>query len=739
MTISPQPSGGLRGDMRETLPAPSHSIQTLNHSSVSPPSFLSLDGVTLPQELGLSPRDRRAGSRWGNSVKLALCAVAAAAALAVLIASCASAYLRPAPLQLTRRRLSEGEPPESLAGYAACQETHGDGSENDPHAPVSEEDPGTPPAKRAKVEDKAPGADDDAAFLSQTLASGWEVIADAAAAAPETEPRMSPEEDIVAQALSAVWGEWPSAFLEQAAPLTASEQQAHIALLQQQVQIDPALERQAQRGPALQQQEQLGVGLEQQASPVLHYASVGHIVAEALSVVWGAWPPVSVEQATPLSAEAQVAPALERQAQLGPALEQQAQLGPAVKQRAKLGSGVVLTEEMVAQALSALLGAQELSSLEQASPGPLHEPAQLSPVPPQQGQLATDPQKQKQLPFDPKRQAHLAPAFQQQAQVSRTRKQKAAAIPSVASQARGSQPQPDPVQRARPHPKEPPKASHEASPASALEAPPQTHRPRISVDTRATFLSIYADLELIDPLGNWEPPSEDKAGGRVVFEHAFSRLPRVKGGDPSAYSPLINPLSAISSNPTPNIQARLLKKLRTMLAQEELSADQMRDLAALTERVLNHLTFNETEELPVCPSLAVATLGFRFILLDITVSSLQLLGVPRSGPWWDHVVSRIPDQYNRSFTRWKEDRAKFNVDLMIRLTASIRILKSGERPEPNVLVHIKRCLFCCRRSPIRFLNPGWDRWREDDRDFYGQFEGSQSSLAQPGPSHQSSS
>ncbi|KAL8446454.1 hypothetical protein Emed_004908 [Eimeria media] len=510
-----------------------------------------------------------------------------------------------------------------------------------------------------------------------------------------------------------------------------------------------ALEQQAQPGPALEQQEQFGFGLEQQVEPVLHKASEGDIVAEALSVVWGAWPPVFVEQATPLSAEAQVAPALERQAQLGPALEQQAQLdpaleqqaqlGPAVKQRAKLGSGVVLTEEMVAQALSALLGAQELSSLEQASPGPLHGPAQLSPVPPHPAKFATGPQKQTQLPSGPKRQAHLAPAFQQQAQVSRTRKQKAAAIPPVASQARGSQPQPDPVQSARPHPKEPSKASPDASAVSPLEAPPQEHRPRVSVDSRATFLSVYGDLELIDPLENWEPPSPDEARRRVVFEHAFSRLPRVQGGDPSAYSSLINPMSAISSKPTPNIRAPLLKRLRTMLAQEELSADQMRDLAALTERVLNHLTFNERQEVPVCPSLAVATLGFRFILLDITVSSLQLLGVPRSGPWWDHVVSRIPGKYKRPFKLWKNDLARYNVNLMSTLTASIRILKSGNRPEPKVLVHIKRCLFCCRRSHLRFLNPAWNSWREDDRDFYRQFEGSQSSLAQPGPSHQSSS
>ncbi|KAL8446452.1 hypothetical protein Emed_004906 [Eimeria media] len=659
--------------MRETLPAPSHSIQTLNHSSVSLPSFLSLDGVTLPQELGLSPRDRRAASRWGNSVKFALCAVAAAAALAVLIASCASAYLRPAPLQLTRRRLSEGEPPESLAGYAACQETHGDGSENDPHAPVSEEDPGTPPAKRAKVEDKVPGADDDAAFLSQTLASGWEDPADAAATASEAEPRLSPEEDIVAQALSAAWGAWPSVFLEQAAPLTASEQQAQLGpLLGQQAQVDPALERQAQLGPASQQQVQFGLAPKQQA-------------------------------------------------QVAPALVQQAQLGPAVEQQAQLVWGVYPSGDIVSQALPVVWGAQPLARVEQALPGPLYGPEQLQ--------------------FVPQQQAHLGFAFQQQAQVPRTLQPKAAAVPSVAAQARGSQPQPAPAQSARPHPKEPPKASPEASAVSALEAPPQKHRRRASVDLRATFLSVYGELGLIDPLGSWEPPSPDEAGGRAVFEHAFSRLPRVQGGDPSAYSPLINPLRAINSHPTAQMQSPSLKRLGTMLAQEELSPDQMQELALLTERVLNHLTFNEREELPVCPSYAVETLGFRFILLDMTVSSLQLLGVPRSGPWWDFVVSRIPAKYRRPFKLWKNDLAKFNVNLMIRLTTAMRILKSGHRPEPKVLIHIKRCLFCCRRSPIRFLRPAWARWRDDDRLYYQQFEGrpGQSDPDQPGPSHQSDS
>ncbi|KAL8438166.1 hypothetical protein ACSSS7_000401 [Eimeria intestinalis] len=311
-------------------------------------------------------------------------------------------------------------------------------------------------------------------------------------------------------------------------------------------------------------------------------------------------------------------------------------------------------------------------------------------------------------------QAQLPPVPQHQQQLDAAPQQQAAAAPPLA---------PVPI------------------PEACLDEPSQKALPERSWGVRESFLSSKERLESIDPLGEWEPPPPSEADGHPILEHAFSRLPRVAGCDPGALRSLFDAERAVSHVGIPKLKVHGLQKLSALLLEEELSFGQMRQVAALTEQFVSHMTLYERMSLPPCPSYAVEALGFRFLVLEMTVSALHLLGVPPSGPWWDNMVSRIPDEYTRPFTRWDETLPSFNANLMTRLTEAIRMLKAGQRPAPNVVVHLKRCLFCCIHSPIRFLRPGWDPWREDDEVFYQQFGGRprRGDPAQPGPSHQSGS
>ncbi|KAL8441584.1 hypothetical protein Emag_007050 [Eimeria magna] len=112
MIVFPQPSKAPQVDLAEDLGAPGRSIQTLEPSSVSQSSFNSFD-VTAD---------------------------------------------RP-PLKLARRRLLEGGPSGSSTGSAACGETIGNGSGDDPQAGLQEEELGSPPAKKAKMGRKGYEAD----------------------------------------------------------------------------------------------------------------------------------------------------------------------------------------------------------------------------------------------------------------------------------------------------------------------------------------------------------------------------------------------------------------------------------------------------------------------------------------------------------------------------------------------------------------------------------------------------
>ncbi|KAL8438164.1 hypothetical protein ACSSS7_000399 [Eimeria intestinalis] len=379
-----------------------------------------------------------------------------------------------------------------------------------------------------------------------------------------------------------------------------------------------------------------------------------------------------------------------------------------------------LGEDIVAQALSAALGTWPPVPQEQPEPVPVFEQQwQLAPIFEQQGPpgFAFEQQVEAVQPVV------LSPALPGVAAATVTMPM----LTLVPAGAQGPQSQLIPIQLAAPF--------LEGSPGGFRDKPsPQSLR-----GSRADFIYSNSWLEMIDPLGEWEPPHPSEARWGEVVEHAFSRLPRVEGGSPSVYRSLVDPASAISIKGRSPVQVSAVRTLSTLLSRHELSFSQLQQLAVLTEHLLSHLTFHETLRLPGHPSEAVAVLGFRFLLLDTTVSALQMLGVSPSGPWWDHMVSQIPDAYNHPFTKWQQELPKFNFKLLVRLTAAIRELKSGRRPPPHVVVHLKRCLFCCIHSPLRFLAPAYDRWREYDKEFYQQFEGRprQGEPTQPGSSHQS--
>ncbi|KAL8446459.1 hypothetical protein Emed_004913 [Eimeria media] len=523
---------------------------------------------------------RKLRSRGGLGFKSALAVVASAAAVAVLISLCAATYLRAPPLQLTRRRLSEGGSPEPNKGLAACGEASGNGSEDDPQGDLQEEELEAPPAKKAKVEEEGSEEDAEAAFILQTSVRGQEESASAGGAtttAPEAPSprvlRFSPEEIIAAKGLMALWGGLGFSSQEQAAP-----------------------------GPVSQQQAQL---------------------------------PHAPEQPSPI---------------------------PSV------------TEQPAVSATSHALGS-------------------LPPLPSEA-------------------------SFREPTMV----------LTSAAARAETPQSQPASVEPTAPRRERPLKKSRQKSVI------------RVLWGLRAK-LAVNEELEMIDPKREWKPPHPFETGGEGFVEHAFSRLPRVEGGNPSEYSSFFNGQRAVSVTGRPVVQMSALRTLRSMLAQDELSRSQLQQLGMMIEHVVNHLNFHEGRDLGDCPALAAETLGFRFVLLDMTVSSLQLLGVPPRGPWWDQMVSNIPDEYTQPFKGWSRGLSVFNFNLLSSLKSAVRMLKAGHRPAPNVVVHIKRCLFLCRHSPLRFLRPGWDHWREDDKAFYQQFEGmpGRSDPAQPGPSHQSSS
>ncbi|KAL8446451.1 hypothetical protein Emed_004905 [Eimeria media] len=742
MAVHPQLQQAPQVDVGEALQAPEGSTQTREASKVPLSSFSSHDAVAARQELALPSCNRKLRFRGAVGCKLVLGVIASAAAVAVLISLCAATYHRTAPLQLASRRLSEGGPSKSVRVLGACGETSGDGPADDPQASHEEEELELPPAKKVKVEDEGPDEEDELGFMLQTSANHQEAFpsaaGDAAGAATTDQEapspskyHVSPEEVTAAEALVALLGEQACDPVEQPAPSPDSQQQA----------LPPPASQQPAPPPAPQQLVQLPLALQQQPQVLLPFQqqppTTPAIPQQALLT------PALQQQAQPLltpQQQAQLLSVLQQQAQIISILQQQLLLGPALQQQPQLLAFQQQAQLLAPQPQLQLVPAPQQQAVlvpafqQQAQPAA----AQLlapTPVPQQQVQLFAAPQLQPQHPPDSQQQAQPPSASQRHAQPPSAPQQQAQHPPASQQPAAASQEQAQPAAASQEQ-APPPAAPQQQAEASPTFEPVEEYIWGGNISKRIEQFS-REELELIDPLGTWEPPSSGAADGGPVREHAFSRLPQLPPGNPSAYRSVFSPRRALGGEPVA-LRAPWLQKVFHLLAQEQLSPGEMKEVATAAELLIGHLAFNETRVLRDWPTRAAAVLGLRFLMLDFTVSALQLLGVPRSGDWWETTVNRVAGPNIQSFTKWDDRLARFNFDLVRRLTAAIGVLKTGQRPSANELVHIKRCLFCSKCSPLRLLKPVWDSWREADRQFYSQFETTpgQSDPDQPGPSHQ---
>ncbi|CDJ29804.1 uncharacterized protein EMH_0052850 [Eimeria mitis] len=160
----------------------------------------------------------------------------------------------------------------------------------------------------------------------------------------------------------------------------------------------------------------------------------------------------------------------------------------------------------------------------------------------------------------------------------------------------------------------------------------------------------------------------------------------------------------------------LLRQARELLSQSCLSPTQMKSLARVTEMLIDYAVTRLHSSLSgYQPSRAVERLGIRFLLLDVVVSTLTVLGQkPDPGPWkifTDAIGHGAP---LTGTGRLRRGRPNISVIRARELSRAIQILKTGKRPEPSDLVQIKRMLFCWTSSPTYFRRGEFDPWREDD-------------------------
>ncbi|CDJ37549.1 hypothetical protein ETH_00016135 [Eimeria tenella] len=204
---------------------------------------------------------------------------------------------------------------------------------------------------------------------------------------------------------------------------------------------------------------------------------------------------------------------------------------------------------------------------------------------------------------------------------------------------------------------------------------------------------------------------------RPVTEHLFYRLPRLKPGIRLMAFSVDNAFKR--SNLLPQISV-LLAFMRSLLIKKELNQDDANELILMSERIVCHLYYLHRSTLTtLTASKILLTLGLRYLMLDMLVCVVHIMGpAMRASQWWHRLVKQIPTDVAVENLRLQLRCSRYYAGLSLRLSAAVESLKRGVRPGPKDTVELKRELFCSEMSLRTFKKPQWEIWRMDDRNFF---------------------
>ena len=212
-----------------------------------------------------------------------------------------------------------------------------------------------------------------------------------------------------------------------------------------------------------------------------------------------------------------------------------------------------------------------------------------------------------------------------------------------------------------------------------------------------------------------ELPGDPDSIPVAIKEHPFVRLPKpaVEEIPPSI---LVDFKQAVASrcgvkNPVP-----LLQRAHELLSRRFLSLTHLHELAQLARALIAHAMHHGGFDMSGTRcSYAVQRLGLRFLLLDVVVSTLIVLRQTPDPEDWDLFTNSIShDAPPLVQQQTNVGRPNFSINRAQQLSMAIRTLKTGRRPQPAELLHIKRMLFCLRTSPRNFRTNDFNAWRADD-------------------------
>ncbi|KAL8428980.1 hypothetical protein Efla_007867 [Eimeria flavescens] len=236
--------------------------------------------------------------------------------------------------------------------------------------------------------------------------------------------------------------------------------------------------------------------------------------------------------------------------------------------------------------------------------------------------------------------------------------------------------------------------------------------------TGGAAVSALADLSAASSHPSSSRASTSTAGVSAqlpltgFLKHPFVRYPRLRPGVKCREF-------CESMLSFPRIQARqhapALHRMRALLVEEELDQQQAEELLLLSEQLARYCFMHMRNPVgAVQPAHAAEALGRRFLIYHALYCASQTLNQHWQGtPWWRELGAGFSSDYERQRKRYSSTYNVFTAKLALDLLEAIIQLKNGETLDDDVVIDLKRRLFCNKKSPLHLRGPQWNAWRKD--------------------------
>ncbi|CDJ43128.1 hypothetical protein, conserved [Eimeria tenella] len=198
--------------------------------------------------------------------------------------------------------------------------------------------------------------------------------------------------------------------------------------------------------------------------------------------------------------------------------------------------------------------------------------------------------------------------------------------------------------------------------------------------------------------------------------HPFCHLPFV---DPSQIARTLLPESALTPSYTVDRPLPLMLRAYDLFSRAFLPKNELEVATYIAERLAAYAIHFQTSQLSGRPSSrAIQMLGIRFLIFDVIVSVLELLGQRAEGLWWEKLSRSVPHEYIPTLVNAHLSRKTKTLNIYLqKLSAALKTFKSGKRPSCTVLITLKQFLICSPYAPAYFKSKEFNPWRHANESF----------------------